>query len=159
MCGAPGSTEAGDAPLRQASTERARALLKESGYKGEPIVFLHAQTSALLGPIGLVIADQLKRAGFNVDLRSTDYATVAQKRLSRAPADQGGWNLAPLVLNGIDMANPLNNPLLSFNCSPVSRASTVTPRSPSCSPATPRRQRPRRSARSPTPCRRRRTAP
>ena len=119
MCGARGSTDAGDAPLRQASTEHARMLLKELGYHGEPVVFLHAQTSALLGPIGFVIADQLKRAGFNVDLRSTDYATVAQKRLSRAPADQGGWNIAPLVLNGIDMVNPLNNPLLSFNCSAV----------------------------------------
>ncbi len=119
MCDARGTTEAGTEPLKAASTAHARALLSASGYHNEPIVFLHAQTSALLNPIGLVMSDQLRRAGFNVDLRSSDYATVAQARLSRAPVGQGGWSVAPLVLNGIDMVNPLNNPLLSFNCSPV----------------------------------------
>ncbi|MCO6417249.1 ABC transporter substrate-binding protein [Siccirubricoccus sp. KC 17139] len=119
MCNAPGSTDAGSAPLQQAGTARARELLRASGYNNEPVVFLHAQASALLNPIGLVVSDQLRRAGFNVDLRSTDYATVAQHRLSRAPVAQGGWSVAPIVLNGIDLANPLNNPLISYNCSPV----------------------------------------
>ncbi|WP_165943215.1 ABC transporter substrate-binding protein [Roseicella aquatilis] len=119
MCNAPGSTEAGTEPLRAAGPERARALLKESGYKGEPVVFLHAQASALLNPIGLVVADQMRRAGFNVDLRSSDYATVAQRRLSRAPVEQGGWSVAPIVLNGIDAVNPLSNPLVAYNCSEV----------------------------------------
>ena len=117
MCNAPGSTETGTEPLREAGTERARALLREAGYKNEPVVFLHAQASALLNPIGLVISDQMRRAGFNVDLRSTDYATVAQKRLSRAPAEQGGWGVAPIVLNGVDLVNPLANPLVAYNCS------------------------------------------
>jgi peptide/nickel transport system substrate-binding protein len=119
MCNAAGSTEAGTEALRQAGAEHARQLLRESGYKGEPVVFLHAQASALLNPIGLVISDQLKRAGFNVDLRSTDYATVAQHRLSRAPVAQGGWSVAPIVLNGVGLVNPLANPLVAYNCSEV----------------------------------------
>lgn len=119
MCGTPGASEAGTDALQAAGTQRAQALLRGAGYHGEPVVFLHAQTSALLNPVGLVMSDQLRRAGFNVDLRSSDYATVAQKRLSRAPADQGGWSAAPLVLNGIDLVDPLANPLLTFNCSPV----------------------------------------
>ena len=116
MCNAPGSTEAGTGPLRAASTERARQLLKEAGYNNEPVVFLHATSSALLNPIGLVMADQLRRAGFNVDLRSTDYATVAQHRLNRAPVAQGGWSVAPIVLNGVDLVNPLANPMIAYNC-------------------------------------------
>jgi len=119
MCGTPGASEAGTDALQVAGTQRAQALLREAGYHGEPVVLLHAQTSALLNPVGLVMSDQLRRAGFNVDLRSSDYATVAQKRLSRAPEDQGGWSAAPLVLNGIDLVDPLANPLLTFNCSPV----------------------------------------
>ena len=119
MCGTPGTSQAGTDALQAAGTQRAQALLREAGYHGEPVVFLHAQTSALLNPVGLVIADQLRRAGFNVDLRSSDYASVAQHRLSRAPAGQGGWSAAPLVLNGIDLVDPLANPLLTFNCSPV----------------------------------------
>lgn len=116
MCNAPGSTDAGTGPLRDAGPERARALLREAGYKNERVVFLHAQASALLNPIGLVISDQMRRAGFNVDLRSSDYATVAQKRLSRAPVEQGGWSVAPIVLNGVDLVNPLANPLVAYNC-------------------------------------------
>jgi peptide/nickel transport system substrate-binding protein len=115
MCGAPNSTDAGTAALKAASTERARALLKEAGYKGEPVVVLHAQTSALLNPIGMVVADQMRRAGFNVDLLSSDYATVAQRRLKKT-----GWALAPIVNNGIDLINPIANPLVAFNCSDVS---------------------------------------
>ncbi|WP_052214699.1 ABC transporter substrate-binding protein [Belnapia sp. F-4-1] len=90
MCNAAGTTDAGTEGLRTASAERARALLRASGYRGEPVVFLHAAASALLNPIGLVMADQMRRAGLTVDLRSTDYATVAQRRLSRAPLEQGG---------------------------------------------------------------------
>lgn len=117
MCNAAGSTDAGTAALQAAGTERARALLREAGYRNEPVVFLHASASALLNPIGLVMADQMRRAGFNVDLRSTDYATVAQHRLSRAPVAQGGWSVAPIVLNGVDLVNPLANPLMAYNCS------------------------------------------
>jgi len=112
MCGWDGASEAGLEPIRASGTERARALLRESGYRGEPVAFLHAQTSALLNPIGLVVADQMRRAGFNVDLQSSDYATVAQKRLSRT-----GWAVAPIVNNGIDLVNPIANPLVAFNCS------------------------------------------
>ncbi|MBP0494402.1 ABC transporter substrate-binding protein [Pararoseomonas indoligenes] len=111
MCGWAGASEAGTEPLRQAGTERARQLLRESGYRGEPVVFLHAQTSALLNPIGLVVSDQMRRAGFNVDLQSSDYATVAAKRLNRT-----GWAVAPIVNNGIDLVNPIANPLVAFNC-------------------------------------------
>ncbi|WP_243634607.1 ABC transporter substrate-binding protein [Roseicella frigidaeris] len=117
MCDAPLSSDAGTELYKGSGIERARALLKEGGYKGEPVVFLHAESSALLNPIGLVMADQLKRAGFNVDLRTSDYATVAQKRLSRAPTEAGGWSVVPIVWNGIDLINPLANPGVSYNCS------------------------------------------
>jgi peptide/nickel transport system substrate-binding protein len=64
-----------------------------------------------------VIADQMKHAGFNVDVRTSDYATEAQRRMSRAPVEQGGWSVTPIVLNGIDLVNPLSDPLVSNNCS------------------------------------------
>ncbi len=111
MCGAPGTSDAGIAELKKASAAHARELLKDSGYKGEPVIVLHSSTSALLNPVGLVVADQLKQAGFNVDLVSTDYATVAQRRLSKS-----GWGVAPVVYNGIDLMNPLASPLVSYNC-------------------------------------------
>jgi peptide/nickel transport system substrate-binding protein len=58
----------------------------------------------------------MRQAGFNVDFRTSDYATVAQRRLSRAPVEDGGWSVAPIVWNGIDMVNPLSDPTVSNNC-------------------------------------------
>ncbi len=116
MCNAPLSSTVGTEMLKHAGTARAKQLLKEAGYNNEPIVFLHASTSAILNPVGLVVADQLKQAGFNVDLRTSDYATVAQRRFSREPVEKGGWSIVPLIANGIDMVDPLGNLGISYNC-------------------------------------------
>jgi peptide/nickel transport system substrate-binding protein len=117
MCDAPGTTNAGTEVYKSAGTAHARALLKQANYNNEPVVILHAASSALLNPIGLVVADQMRQAGFNVDLRTSDFATVAQKRQSRATVEQGGWSIVPIVWNGIDMVNPLSDPAVSYNCS------------------------------------------
>ena len=83
VCRSSVSSGAGTDFARGIGAGQARALLKEAGYKNEKVVFLHAASSALLNPIGLVMADQMKRAGFNIDVFTTDYATAAQRRRSR----------------------------------------------------------------------------
>jgi peptide/nickel transport system substrate-binding protein len=116
MCGSPAESAAGTGVFTAAGPEAARALLKEAGYNGEPVVLLHAASSTLLNNTGLDVADQLKRAGFNVDVRTSDYATVARRRLSREPVENGGWSVIPVVWNGIDLINPLANTGLAYNC-------------------------------------------
>jgi peptide/nickel transport system substrate-binding protein len=116
MCDSPDTTDAGTDVFRSTGTEHAKALLREAGYNNEPVVVLHSASSALLNPMGLVIADQLRKAGFNVDVRSSDFATVAQRRVSRAPVEQGGWSITPIVWNGIDLVNPISDPAVSNNC-------------------------------------------
>jgi len=118
MCNAPSSSTGGTELLRGAGIEAAHKALAESGYRNEPVAILHAQTSGLLNNTGLMVADQLKRVGFNVDLRSSDYATVAQRRLSKEPVEKGGWSITPVVWNGIDLINPLANPGIAYNCVP-----------------------------------------
>lgn len=117
MCDSPGTTDAGTDAYRSAGTERAKGLLKAAGYRNEPVVLLHAATSAILNPVGLIVADEMRRAGFNVDVRTSDFATVAQRRQSRDPVGSGGWSIVPIVWNGIDMVNPLSDPAVSYNCS------------------------------------------
>ena len=117
MCNAPGTASGGTDIYRSSGIEHAKALLKEAGYHNEPVVFLHASTSAILNPVGLIVADQMRQAGFNVDFRTSDFATVAERRRSRAPVSQGGWSVIPIVWNGIDMVNPLSDPAVSYNCS------------------------------------------
>ncbi len=116
MCGTAGQSDAGAGIFRNAGTERARQLLREAGYDNEPVVFLHSESSALLNPMGLVIADQMKRAGFNVQMATSDYATVAQRRLNRGPVTAGGWSMVNIIWNGIDLVNPLANPGVAYNC-------------------------------------------
>ncbi len=115
-CDSPSTSDAGIGFANDMGTDAAKRMLKEAGYKNEPVVFLHAQSSAVLNPIGLVIADEMRRAGFNVDLKTSDYATVAQRRLTKAPVAQAGWSIVPLIQNGIDLVNPLSDILVSFNC-------------------------------------------
>jgi peptide/nickel transport system substrate-binding protein len=117
MCDSPNTTDAGAEVYRSAGIEQAKQLLQQAGYHNEPVVFLHASTSALLDPVGLITSDQMRRAGFNVDVRTSDFTTIDQRRRSRAPVEQGGWSVVPIVWNGIDLVNPLSDPAVSYNCS------------------------------------------
>ena len=116
LCGGPYGTDVGNAYLREPSAEKARALLKEGGYKGERIVLLHSVDSATINPISLVVIDRLRRAGFNLDVVSSDYSSLAQRRTKKDPIEQGGWNLMPVVWSGYDMINPLSHYTTSYSC-------------------------------------------
>lgn len=116
MCDTNTQSDAGTQIFRNAGAERARELLREAGYNNEPVVFLHSESSALLNPMGLVIMDQLRRAGFNVQNATSDYATVAQRRLNRGPISANGWSALNIIWNGIDLVNPLANPGVAYNC-------------------------------------------
>lgn len=116
MCGGPFETDAGTEALRNPSLDRARALLREGGYNNERTVVLQSQDSALINPIGLVVIDRMRRAGFNVDVVATDFSTVAQRRLNHEPVERGGWSLVPVVWTGYDLMNPLAHYGIAYNC-------------------------------------------
>ena len=116
LCGGPYASEAGTEALRYPSADKAREMFKAAGYKGERIVLLHSTDSAQINPISLVVIEQLKRAGLNLDVASADYSFLAQRRLKKDPIDQGGWNLMPVVWSGYDMINPLSHYTTSHSC-------------------------------------------
>ena len=116
MCNALSTSAAGTDRFNGAGPDLGRKLLAQTKYNNEPVVILHSESSMLLNNTGLTIADQLRRAGFNVDVRTSDYATVAQRRMSREPTSKGGWSITPVVWNGIDLVNPLSNTGVAYNC-------------------------------------------
>jgi peptide/nickel transport system substrate-binding protein len=116
LCGGPYASVVGTDALRHPSAEKARQMLKDAGYDGQRIVLLHSTDSATINPISLVVIDQLRRAGFNLDVVAADYATLAQRRLKKEPLDKGGWNLMPVVWSGYDMINPLSHYATSYSC-------------------------------------------
>ena len=85
---------------------KAKADLAVAGYKGEKVVVLDPTDYPALHALALVAADALRRAGMNVDLVSTDWGTVVQRRTSKQPPDKGGWNIFFTYLSGTNNFDP-----------------------------------------------------
>jgi len=116
MCDAPFSSTALAERVESPSLEKAREMLRESGYNGEKIVVLDAADISTIHIPATVMADLMTKAGFNVEVQSSDWATVAQKRWSKKPISEGGWSLLPLQWEGYDLSNPMTNYGVAHNC-------------------------------------------
>jgi len=64
----------------QKNPEKAKALAKEAGYKGEVIRYMATTSYPHHYNASVVIAKQLKDAGFNIDLQIYDWATLVSRR-------------------------------------------------------------------------------
>jgi peptide/nickel transport system substrate-binding protein len=103
----PNYTEAGGEILTAPrDANRARQLLREAGYNGEPVTMLVAQDIAALSAMGQVANAALRAIGMNVDFVATDWGTVGARRASREPRDRGGWNVFFTWFAGADCTNP-----------------------------------------------------
>ena len=69
-------------------TQRAAALLKQAGYKGEPFRILTTTQYDFMFKIAQVAKAQLEEAGFTVDLQVMEWATLVQRRV-----EPGGWEM------------------------------------------------------------------
>ncbi|WP_160121680.1 ABC transporter substrate-binding protein [Rhodovarius lipocyclicus] len=116
VCGTFYASETGTEPMRNGTIELARQTLRQSGYNGERVVFLQPADSALINPIGLVMIDRLRQAGFNLDVQTSDWSSIAARWIQHRPLDQGGWSLVPVIYTGFDLGNPLTNPGIGYNC-------------------------------------------
>jgi len=116
LCGTALANEGGGDIIRTPSLDRARALLREAGYNNERVAVALPADSVLLNPFGLVLIDRMRRAGFNVDVQASDWSSIAQRWVQRAPLASGGWSVVPVVYTGFDMSDPLSNLGTGFNC-------------------------------------------
>ncbi len=80
--------------------------LAAAGYKGERVVLLDPTDYPSTHALALVANDALQKCGLNVDLVSTDWGTLVQRRASRQPPDKGGWNIFFTYLNGTNNFDP-----------------------------------------------------
>ncbi len=91
-CGTTYSRETGG-PFMQGNLDKARAMLKDAGYKGEKVVVISPSDFPTIGPLGEVTNDILTKLGMNVEFVSTDWGTVTQRRSSKEPVEKGGWSI------------------------------------------------------------------
>jgi peptide/nickel transport system substrate-binding protein len=81
-------SEAGTEFYNQNDPDRARALLAEAGYDGTPIVLLTNQQFPFMYNTALVMAEQLKAAGMNAEVKVLDWPTA----LATSEQETEGWN-------------------------------------------------------------------
>jgi peptide/nickel transport system substrate-binding protein len=114
---APGTPLATDAGLEamRFDLDRARRLVAESGYRGEPVVVLAATDVPAVNAMSEVGADMLRKAGLVVDYQTMDWGSVVRRLNSREPPGRGGWNAYFSSWAGLDHINPAGHLVLRGN--------------------------------------------
>src|SRR6478735_2910165 len=108
VCGTPLATDEGSGNLTKGgSVAEAKKALAESGYDGTPIVIMAPGDVMTLKAQPVVAAQQLRDAGFKVDVQATDWQTVVTRRASQKPPKEGGWNMFFTNWAGADVVNPI----------------------------------------------------
>jgi peptide/nickel transport system substrate-binding protein len=108
MCGSPYGSNAGAV---KPDLAKAKSLLQEAGYKGEPVTLLEPTNTPQFDSATLVTAAQLRKLGVAVDLVPMDYNLMIARR-----ARKDGWNLYNSGNQAVDVASPMTNVYLASNC-------------------------------------------
>jgi peptide/nickel transport system substrate-binding protein len=118
VCGSPNELKIGTERFQKYDPDKIKALFKEGGYNGEPIVLMDPTDQPSLHPQALVLSEQLKEVGVNVDLQAMDWATLVGRRSIKAPPsqDHGGWNIFPTAWPSSAMMDPIINAPIDSSC-------------------------------------------
>ena len=81
---------------------KAKELLKQAGYRNEKIIIETNSNYQLMRTTMLVVAEQLKRAGMNVDVKVVDWTTNA----SHMQQGTGEWNLSTTLFGPDHILGP-----------------------------------------------------
>ncbi|MDO8973249.1 ABC transporter substrate-binding protein [Reyranella sp.] len=115
ICGTPNAVNAPGDLFVKPNFEKSKALLKEAGYDGTPIVLLQSTTLPVLTNMAPVTKALLEQGGFKVDMQSMDWQTVVTRRTNKGPVSQGGWNLFHTFSVAADILNPISTSYMVAN--------------------------------------------
>jgi peptide/nickel transport system substrate-binding protein len=109
-CGTPLSSDVGAGPMKgKRDFDKAKQLIKESGYKGEKIVIISATDQPIVHSQSLLTSEMLRKLGLNVELQAGDWGTLITRRTSKEPVEKGGWSIFHTWLVGPDLTTPAVN--------------------------------------------------
>lgn len=86
--GTPFYSDAGTTAYNERDAKKAKTQADAAGYKGEPVRILTSRQYDFHYNMALVMAEQLKRAGFKAELNVVEWATLLQRR-----ADPKLWDI------------------------------------------------------------------
>jgi peptide/nickel transport system substrate-binding protein len=109
-----GTPLAADVGIEVLRTQRDYAAVKralaEAGYKGEKIIVIVPTDVSELGNLTRIGAEQLRRAGMNVDLQEMDFGSIVRRRGNQGPPDKGGYNMfCTLIDRSLPNVHPYGN--------------------------------------------------
>lgn len=102
----PMASDAGLTALASVDPAITKARLAAAGYHGAKAVLLGASDFPSINAMSQVAASVLSNVGVAVDYEAMDWGTVTQRRLSKAPVDQGGWSAFFTAAAGLEMFDP-----------------------------------------------------
>ena len=108
VCGTPNGVEIQGDLLKKPNFEKSKALLKEAGYDGTPVVLMQSTTLPVLTNMAPVTKALLEQGGFKVDMQAMDWQTVVSRRARKDPADKGGWSAFHTYAIAVDILNPIS---------------------------------------------------
>ena len=115
VCGTPNAFDAPNNMLIKPDFEKSKALLKEAGYDGTPIVLMQSTTLPVLTNTAPVTKALLEQGGFKVDMQSMDWQTLVTRRTKKDPPSQGGWNVFHTFSVAADILNPISCTYMAAN--------------------------------------------
>jgi peptide/nickel transport system substrate-binding protein len=109
--GSPLATDVGIEVLRSPRDYAAvKRALAEAGYKGEKIVVMVPTDVSEIGNLTRTGAEQLRRAGINIDLQEMDAGSFVRRRGNQGPPDKGGYNMfCTLIDRSLPNVHPYGN--------------------------------------------------
>ncbi len=109
--GTPFATDAGTEVIRSPRNYAAvKQALAAAGYKDEKIVVMAPTDVHELGNLTRIGAEQLRRAGMNVDLQEMDFGSVVRRRGNQGAPDKGGYNMfCTLIDRSLPNVHPYGN--------------------------------------------------
>jgi peptide/nickel transport system substrate-binding protein len=117
-CGTPFESKKGmeGGLLLESNVAKSKALLKEAGYDGTPIVLMHSTDLGVLTNLAPVAKSLMEKAGFKVDMQSMDWQTVVARRAKKDPPSAGGWHAFLTSWVAVDIMNPVGAGFLNAAC-------------------------------------------
>jgi len=114
-----GTSMASDVGLEKIAARKDFDKIKQeliaAGYKNEPLVMLAATDAIAENALSLVAADLFRKMGFNVDFQAMDWASVAQRRASKALPSEGGWSCFITGAGGDNFISPAVSVIIRGN--------------------------------------------
>jgi peptide/nickel transport system substrate-binding protein len=115
ICGTPNAHEDTKGLLIKPDFEKSKALLKEAGYDGTPVVLMQSTTLPILTNTAPVTKALLEQGGFKVDMQAMDWQTLVSRRTRKESPQAGGWNVFHTYSVSADALNPISNAYFPAN--------------------------------------------